>query len=78
MSVRKDLNDLIRRAQGRGWEYLGINGSGHHRLRWPPTGQKITVPRTPSEYRGLRNAEADLKRICGESMRRKTAKSHAS
>ncbi|WP_043598932.1 type II toxin-antitoxin system HicA family toxin [Nocardia otitidiscaviarum] len=63
MTSQKEARELIARAQAVGWEYLGRSGSCHHRLRWPPTGQVLTVPSSPSFP--LFNAESDLARISG-------------
>jgi hypothetical protein len=63
MTSPKEARDLIRLAQKAGWEYLGLSGGQHHRIRWPKTGQVLTVPSSPSFP--LMNSEADIARISG-------------
>lgn len=63
MTSAKEAKALLRLARRAGWEYLGLTGNNHYRIRWPKTGQVLTVPMTPSSP--LRNAEADIARISG-------------
>jgi hypothetical protein len=63
MTSAKEARDLIRLAQKAGWEYLGLSGGMHHRIRWPKTGQVLTVPSSPSFP--LMNSEADIAKISG-------------
>lgn len=64
MASVKDVRELLERAQAAGWEYLGITGHKHHRLRWPATEQVLSVSSTPGPSAVLR-AEDDLARISG-------------
>lgn len=57
----KDTRQLIRRLRRQGFR-VRFGGSGHYRVTGPD-GQTITMPSTPSSYRGLRNALAWLRRI---------------
>lgn len=61
---RKEIQQLIKRAEAAGWEYLGFTGGDHHRVRWPATGDVITMSATPG-HRATAKAEADLARISG-------------
>lgn len=61
---RKEVQQLIKRAEAAGWEYLGFTGGDHHRLRWPASGDVITMSATPG-HRATAKAEADLARISG-------------
>ncbi len=62
---KKEMKDLIKRAEAIGWECLGITGGNHQRVRWPATGEVFTLGTTPSSPSAIRNAEADLARISG-------------
>jgi hypothetical protein len=62
--TKKDVSELIARAQAKGWEYLGRSKSNHHRIRWPQTGQVLTLPSTPGRS-SVANAESDIARISG-------------
>lgn len=57
--VPKNLRPAVIAAAGRGW--VLDRTKKHLRLTKPGCGQVI-FPKTPSEYRGLKNLEADLKR----------------
>lgn len=35
---------VVREATGRGWEFIGRNGTNHCQLRWPATGQVVRLP----------------------------------
>ncbi|UAK38397.1 hypothetical protein K8O93_00930 [Gordonia bronchialis] len=66
MTSRSDVRALIKRAKKRGWVLDASKGKGgHHRLRFPPTGDVVTVSATPSDYRSIKNAEALINRISG-------------
>lgn len=64
MTSSRDVRELLDRATAAGWEYVGRSGSGHHRMRWPHTGQVVTVASTPGP-RSLPNSEADMAAISG-------------
>jgi hypothetical protein len=61
MSMKQDLADLRKFAEKHGWIVEETN-SGH--LRWvPPDGGPVAFsPKTPSDYRGVRNFRAQLRR----------------
>lgn len=63
MTSPKEVRELLKLAQKAGWEYLGLSGGLHHRIRWPKTGQVLTVPSSPSFP--LINTEGDIARISG-------------
>ncbi|QWS68240.1 HicA-like toxin [Gordonia phage VanLee] len=65
MSSQSDVRELIKRAERNGWVCQGLTRNSHYRLRFPPTGDLVIVASTPSNRRGLRNAEALMKRISG-------------
>ena len=59
-SVPPGLRDAYDIAIAHGWT-IEVLGSGH--LRWsPPKGPYIVAARSPSDYRGIRNAIARLRR----------------
>jgi hypothetical protein len=58
--MKRDLDRLIKEAQQRGWKVDG-GGARHWRLKHP-NGALIYCPASPSDWRGVRNFKADLKR----------------
>ena len=63
--MRKDMARLRRLARKAGWVDEGVGGSGHYRMRWPATGDRITLAASPSCPYAPRNARRDLERISG-------------
>lgn len=61
MSLKREMNDLRRRAERQGWT-IELRRSGH--LKWvPPAGGPFVFsPSTPSDVRGIRNTRAELRR----------------
>lgn len=60
---KRDSDELVRRALDRGWRWERRTGTGHVMMRWPGGG-KVTFSATPSgAKRGMRNAEAIMRRI---------------
>jgi hypothetical protein len=57
--VSTSTTDLLVRAQDQG--FTVARRRNHHVLR-SPTGQMVTLPKTPSDYRGLKNSELQLRR----------------
>lgn len=57
--VHKTLRATVADAVARGW--VLDRTKRHLRLRKPGCGS-VVFPKTPSEYRGLKNLEADIKR----------------
>lgn len=64
MASRKDVKELLDRAETAGWEYLGWSAGHHHRIRWPDTGQVVILPATPGP-RSVAQTEGDMVRISG-------------
>jgi hypothetical protein len=56
-----DFAGLVAAAQARGWEV--VRASHHLVLRWPPTGQQVTMSHTASDVRAWHNARSRLRRI---------------
>ena len=64
---QKDVDKTIRDAVARGWIYEKLKNN-HQRIRWPHCTDRlidnqVTFPGSISEYRGLRNNQAKIKRI---------------
>ena len=57
--VHKTLRAAVAEAVARGWVLERTRR--HMRLRHPDRGF-VVFPKTPSEYRGLKNLQGDLKR----------------
>jgi hypothetical protein len=58
--MKRDLQKLVTYAQGRGWTVTKTAG-GHIRLAHA-NGAVIFTGSTPSDWRAVRNATADLRR----------------
>ena len=54
--------DLRRLADALGWQLLGRTGSGHWKLQHPGSGAVAIASGSPSDWRGRRNIESDLRR----------------
>lgn len=59
------VNQMLEWAKKHGFLDEGLGGGGHRRLRHERSGQVVFLPNTPSDWRGFRNTESDLRRICG-------------
>ena len=46
--MRKAVREVHVKYLSWGFEYEGLNGSGHHSYLWPATGEVIELPSTPS------------------------------
>jgi len=58
--MKKELKKLVKLAEEQGWQ-VTVTGGNH--LCWrSPVGRTVFTPTTPSEYRGLKNAKAWLRR----------------
>jgi hypothetical protein len=55
----RQLIALVREAPG--WT-VSLTGGGHYRIK-PPAGRLLFVPSTPSDWRSIRNARADLRKL---------------
>ncbi|GAA3709645.1 hypothetical protein ACF1BP_23735 [Streptomyces sp. NPDC014735] len=72
MATKKDLNQLKKKAEKQGFRFIETKSS-HYKVYLvvsEATAEQdevltfvTTLPSTPSEYRGLKNAKADLKRF---------------
>ena len=60
MSLRKDLKEILREAEGQGWRVE--EGSKNHKLYSPDGEGLVIVAKTPSDPRGLKNAVARMRR----------------
>lgn len=60
MASRKDTKQFLKKAQEMGFEITFTN-SKHYRLS--KHGQSVILSGTPSDYRGVKNALAELRRI---------------
>lgn len=58
--ICREFRDAAIAAEKANWE-ISITGGGH--IKWkPPSGTPIFTQRTPSDYRGIKNALMKLKR----------------
>lgn len=74
--MHKVIRELVDEAKTIGWTFVGMTGAGHLRMMHP-NGSQMTLPNTPSEYRGLKNARAQLERLAGQTFpTRKKAAGH--
>ena len=60
MSLRKDMQSLLRECERQGAEVTHTNG-GHWRVR-SPHGQLVFVSDSPSDQRAIRGARSDLRK----------------
>lgn len=63
--MNKEIRKLIRYAEPYGWTFEGISGTDHPVLRHR-SGARMTIPSSPSDWRALTNARADIRRVAGE------------
>lgn len=60
--MRADVRALVGQVKRNGWEVRELN-SGHLQVRDPTDGRVMgSIPGTPSDWRALKNAKANLKR----------------
>lgn len=60
---KRDTDQLLGRIDKHGGYSRSIDGRGHWVIENDATGDKVRLPRTPSEYRGFQNSLRDLRRI---------------
>ena len=60
---------VIAAAKTLGWTVGSVNGCGHVELTHP-NGSRYSTAATPSEWRGAKNAIADLERLAGAKLDR--------
>lgn len=63
--MHADVRRMIEMLKGEGWVDEGLTGENHPMLRWPATGEVLTMPLTPSDHRSLKNALAHARRVSG-------------
>ena len=61
--VPRDLRPAVKEACGRGWTLRHCKD--HSQLLAPDGSGIVTLPSTPSDHRGIRNAKAYLKQMGG-------------
>lgn len=61
MGYRKEVKALLDEAEEAGAVYVGLTGSGHHKMTWK--GKPFFVAQTPSCSRNLKNTRALMRRI---------------
>lgn len=59
---RKEVAEVIRYAEERGFKLEGYTGSGHWLMKHPLAG-KLIIPSTPSGYSWRQNTLADIRRL---------------
>lgn len=59
-SSNKQFNRLVNDLVGRGWGFR--HGTKHDQLK-APNGRLVVIPRTPSDWRSIKNAERDVRRV---------------
>lgn len=67
--MNSQAREVVAIAESLGFTFDGYDGSGHVVLSLPD-GQRISIPATPSEYRGRKNAIAQLERMSGRKIPR--------
>ena len=63
---KKEVTQHIKSLKERGWNYLGITGTGHHKMVWPYAPQHrgaIRFSATPSDSHWLTNSQRDAQTI---------------
>lgn len=74
--MNRQAKELVELATQLGFCFVGYDGNDHVRLVHA-NGGTVTIPSTPSEYRGRANAIAMLERVSGQKLPRpKHRKSH--
>lgn len=68
--MHKEVRELVDKVGAIGWHDTGlIDGSGHHVLEHD-NGARFSIPASPSEYRGAKNAIACMEQIAGQKLPR--------
>lgn len=62
MSSAKDARALVAALRDAGYTVELATRSGHYRATCPTTGETVTLPSTPSDWRSLHQACHNLKR----------------
>lgn len=56
----KNIASFVRRLVSKGWQY---QMGGRHGKLISPTGRRVSVPCTPSDYRAFDNFKIDIRRL---------------
>lgn len=62
MSSKRDVKDFIKAAEANGWRLEKSTGK-HLKMRHVETGHVVSVPKTPSDHRSLKNKDAQMRKI---------------
>lgn len=60
--MRKEVGDMIKKAEAAGFTFDRYTGSGHFRMTHP-SGGAIVIPSTPSGPRWKQNVAGDIRRV---------------
>lgn len=63
-STNKEIDQIIRQLLRDGWKFR--HGSKHGRLTHPRGWPTMTVAKSPSDHRSLRNFRRDLRLACNQ------------
>lgn len=63
--LHRDVREHAQQLLARGWQHDRTSSKHHPRLVWPATGERISLPSTPSDNRWLENSQAQARRIDG-------------
>jgi len=58
----KEVRQLIRELEQKGWVFVRMCGTGHFKMRHPSGGITI-IPNSPSDGRWIKNKRAEIRRI---------------
>lgn len=64
MGMHSRTRELIAYGEACGFRLDGLDGMNHYRLTHP-NGAVYRIPSTPGDYRGDKNAQADMRRLSG-------------
>lgn len=67
--MNRDVRELVQKAEQLGFRYAGVAPGGHIALVHE-NGQTYYTAASPSDYRGQKNAIAELERIAGRKLPR--------
>lgn len=62
----KELNSLLASLVRQGWRFQ--RGGKHNKL-WSPNGRLLVVPKTPSDWRAIRNLASQSRRLSAAAQR---------
>jgi hypothetical protein len=67
--VNRQVRELIAKVEPIGWTYEGLTDGGHVRFRHT-SGAAYTSAASPSDWRGSKNAVAEMERLGGQRLPR--------